>query len=107
MVKIQIHASNIMLDASYVAMRADSRPGPYVMFTVTDTGLGIPTEVLDRIFDPFFSTKDSGKGAGLGLSISHTIVEAHHGRILLDSIEGQGATFTVVLPAASAPAHLS
>jgi len=81
--------------------------GDSLKLVVADTGRGIAPGVKDRIFDPFFSTKDDGKGAGLGLSISHSIVEAHHGRILVDSVEGQGATFTVVLPAAAAPAHLS
>jgi len=83
--------------------------GDSLKLVVSDNGRGIAPAVRERIFDPFFSTKDagSGKGAGLGLSISHSIVEAHHGRILVDSVEGRGATFTVVLPAASAPAHLS
>jgi signal transduction histidine kinase len=80
--------------------------GDALKLTVSDSGKGIPPEMRERIFDPFFSTKDKA-GVGLGLSISHSIVEAHHGRILVDSIEGRGATFTVVLPAASAPAHLS
>ena len=75
---------------------------------VADTGRGIAPSVRERIFDPFFSTKDgAAKGAGLGLSISHSIVEAHHGRIAVDSVEGHGSTFTVMLPAAAAAAHLS
>jgi two-component system, NtrC family, sensor kinase len=90
------------LHVSLAAVGGDS-----LKLVVADTGRGIAPGVRDRIFDPFFSTKDGGKGAGLGLSISHSIVEAHHGRILVDSVEGRGATFTVVLPAAAAPAHLS
>jgi signal transduction histidine kinase len=90
------------LHVSVAAVGGDS-----LKLVVADTGRGIAPGVRDRIFDPFFSTKDGGKGAGLGLSISHSIVEAHHGRILVDSVEGRGATFTVVLPAAAAPAHLS
>jgi signal transduction histidine kinase len=82
--------------------------GDSLKLTVADSGRGIPPSIRERIFDPFFSTKESGKpGVGLGLSISHSIVEAHHGRILVDSAEGCGSTFTVVLPAAAAPAHLS
>ena len=65
---------------------------------VSDDGCGISPEILDRIFIPFFTTKEVGKGTGLGLSISYEIVKKHHGEILVDSIPGQGTTFTVKLP---------
>jgi len=80
--------------------------GDAIKLTVADSGRGIPEEMRERIFDPFFSVKDQAKGVGLGLSISHSIVEAHHGRILVDSAPGKGSTFTVLLPAAVAAAHL-
>jgi two-component system, NtrC family, sensor kinase len=80
--------------------------GDALKLSVTDTGKGIPRSMRDRIFDPFFTTKEGPGGVGLGLSISHSIVEAHHGKLLVDSAEGQGATFTIVLPAAAAAAHL-
>jgi signal transduction histidine kinase len=65
---------------------------------ISDTGKGIPPDVLGHIFEPFFSTK--GEGTGLGLSISHSIVQQHNGDILVDSRPGEGATFTVRLPTA-------
>ncbi len=80
--------------------------GDALKLSVSDTGKGIPKAMRDRIFDPFFTTKEEPSGIGLGLSISHSIVEAHHGKLLVDSAEGHGATFTIVLPAAAAAAHL-
>ena len=80
--------------------------GDALKLSVSDTGKGIPETMRDRIFDPFFTTKEGPGGVGLGLSISHSIVEAHHGKLLVDSAEGRGATFTIVLPAAAAAAHL-
>src|SRR5205085_2366152 len=65
--------------------------GDALKLSVTDTGRGIPKAMRDRIFDPFFTTKEGPGGVGLGLSISHSIVEAHHGKLLVDSAEGQGA----------------
>ncbi|MBM3295972.1 MAG: PAS domain-containing protein [Candidatus Aminicenantes bacterium] len=65
---------------------------------VSDTGTGIKKEHLPRIFDPFFTTKGIGKGTGLGLSISHAIIKEHEGRISVESREGRGSTFTVILP---------
>jgi signal transduction histidine kinase len=81
--------------------------GDAVCVSVKDTGKGIPESLRDRIFDPFFTTKDEPGRVGLGLSLAHSIVEAHHGRIRLESAEGQGTTLTIILPAAGGEAHLS
>jgi signal transduction histidine kinase len=75
--------------------------------SVADTGRGIPDAMRERIFDPFFTRKERGGGVGLGLTLSNCIVEAHHGKLHVESEEGNGSTFTVLLPAAAAPAHLS
>lgn len=72
---------------------------------VKDEGHGIPRDVVNRIFDPFFSTKDIGKGTGLGLAISYGIVQDHGGDILVDSHLGRGSCFTVLLPIADSPAE--
>jgi two-component system, NtrC family, sensor kinase len=69
-----------------------------VLITITDTGKGIAKPLMQKIFDPFFTTKPVGKGTGLGLSISYDIVKAHGGRILVQSQEGKGSQFTVILP---------
>jgi signal transduction histidine kinase len=68
--------------------------------SVTDTGCGIRSDALPMIFDPFFTTKEEGKGTGLGLSVSRAIVETAGGEIVVDSDEGKGSTFTVILPEA-------
>ena len=72
--------------------------GREVVITVADTGVGIPKEELDRVFDPFFSTKEVGAGTGLGLSIVYGIIEKHHGRISVESTEGEGTRFTIRMP---------
>jgi signal transduction histidine kinase len=69
-----------------------------VIIEFTDTGGGIPEEILPRIFDPFFTTKGVGEGTGLGLSMSYGIVKEHRGNIEVDTVEGSGTTFRVVLP---------
>ncbi len=76
--------------------------GPRVEIAFQDTGVGIPTEQLDRIFDPFFTTKEDGKGTGLGLPISKRIVERHGGSIAVNSAPGRGTRFTITLPVAHA-----
>ncbi len=81
-------------------------PGEYVRITVADHGPGIPPEILPRIFDPYFSTKDRGaqKGMGLGLTICHAVVHKHGGAITVESAPGAGATFQICLPACPLPA---
>ena len=70
-----------------------------VLVSVTDNGNGIPKKVLDKIFQPFFTTKPTGQGTGLGLSLSYDIVKAHRGEISVKSKVGEGSTFTIALPA--------
>ena len=76
-----------------VQLRTDT-----VVLMISDTGHGIPRESLNQIFTPFYTTKDVGKGTGLGLTIVHGIIEEHGGSIAVESTPGQGATFTIILP---------
>lgn len=81
----------------------EARPGPHVRIAVTDTGTGMPPDVLDRVFDPFFTTKEQGKGTGLGLSTVLGIVKTHGGFIQVASEVGHGTRFEVYLPGHLAP----
>ena len=72
--------------------------GDTIEIRVMDNGDGIPKEIQDKIFQPFFTTKPTGQGTGLGLSLSYDIVKTHNGDLLVESIEGKGATFSIRLP---------
>ncbi|MEP0916402.1 response regulator [Leptolyngbya sp. DQ-M1] len=95
---LTIAASNVFIDESHARTQLDAKVGNYVMTAVSDTGTGIPPEVIDRIFDPFFTTKEVGKGTGLGLSTVLGIIKSHAGFIEIDSQMGQGTCFRVYLP---------
>ncbi len=69
-----------------------------VRAVITDTGTGIPGEILKKVFDPFFTTKTDSGGTGLGLSVTKGIVDRHHGSIVISSEEGKGTTVTITLP---------
>ena len=75
------------------------KEGDTILVTIQDNGNGIPKKVLNKIFQPFFTTKPTGQGTGLGLSLSYDIVKAHDGEITVDTKEGEGTTFTLKLPA--------
>jgi signal transduction histidine kinase len=94
---LSIKTSNIRLEQT-AAAELELSAGQYVCLTVSDTGCGIPAEVLPRIFDPFFTTKEIGKGSGLGLSMVYGIVKQHKGAITVCSDPGHGTTFTIHLP---------
>ncbi|MBU0514208.1 MAG: PAS domain S-box protein [Proteobacteria bacterium] len=97
--RLTIEAENVTLTDSPVDAGADLGPGEYVLLTVTDTGQGMDPETEAHIFEPFFSTKEVGRGTGLGLSTVYAIVQNHHGVINCDSRIGRGATFRIHLPA--------
>lgn len=94
---------NVNVDAQFAAMHANLEPGPYVCFTITDDGVGIPEDVQARMFEPFYTTKDFGKGTGLGLSASLGSVHSHGGIIEVTSEVGHGSRFQVYIPAALNP----
>jgi signal transduction histidine kinase len=100
------NAINAMSAGGKLDVQLGTVEGDALRLRIADTGKGIPATIRERIFDPFFTTKGQAGQVGLGLSVSHSIVEAHHGRIVVESEEGMGAAVTVLLPAA-ATAHLA
>lgn len=96
---LQITAENKLVDEQLAQLHLEAQVGRYVLITISDTGSGIPPDILHRIFDPFFTTKEVGKGTGLGLSAVLGIVNSHGGFIDVVSEVGSGSQFKVYLPA--------
>ena len=95
-----VNASDAMEAGGRVTIRTGSEPPDSSWLEVEDSGPGIPEAIRELIFEPFFTTKGVGKGTGLGLSVVHGIVTQHNGRVELETREGQGSKFRVVLPGA-------
>ncbi len=97
---LTIEARTVTFSPAEAERNIDAEPGDYVQVRVQDTGTGMPDEVADKIFEPFFSTKEEGEGTGLGLSTAYSIVKSHDGFIDVESEEGVGTVFRVHLPVA-------
>jgi PAS domain S-box-containing protein len=95
---LEIGLRNVDFDSHYAARYPDIDPGKYLRLTVSDTGEGMTSEVMDRIFEPYFTTKEKGVGTGMGLSVVHGIVKSHGGTVTVYSKPGKGSTFHVYIP---------
>jgi two-component system cell cycle sensor histidine kinase/response regulator CckA len=97
--KIVIETETIKLDEQFCKTHLGARPGEYVLLSISDTGHGMDREILEHVFEPFYTTKDVGKGTGLGLAMVYGIVKNHEGYILCYSELSKGTTFKMYLPA--------
>ena len=93
-----ITTSNVTLDENYVRLHPDVVPGDYVEISATDTGTGIAADIIEKVFDPFFSTKEAGKGTGLGLSMVYGFTQRSKGHLDVKTEPDQGTTFHLYLP---------
>jgi PAS domain S-box-containing protein len=95
---IMMNAIDAMPQGGRLSITASKNLGKWVEITITDTGIGIPRNILPFVFDPFFTTKPAGKGTGLGLSVAKMIIQDHNGEIGIESVEGKGTSVLIRLP---------
>ena len=103
---LTIETANVHLDEHYAAMHTEVTPGPHVALTVTDSGVGMSSEVMQHLFEPFFTTKPEGKGTGLGLATVHGIAARNGGSVNVYSEVGRGSSFKVYFPQAGQAATI-
>jgi len=96
---LEVALKNTEVDEDAASLYPELSAGHYLQLCVSDTGDGIGPEVINRVFDPYFTTKDVGKGTGMGLAVVHGIVKSHRGSISVESEPGKGATFKILFPA--------
>jgi signal transduction histidine kinase len=96
--QLTLQTRNAELDEDFARLHVDRRPGEFAHLEVSDTGQGIPPDVVPHIFDPFFTTKEQGRGTGLGLALVFGIIKQHDGWIECRSTPGVGTCFDIYLP---------
>jgi signal transduction histidine kinase len=96
--KLTLETANVSINQDSAGLYPDLKPGKYVMLAITDTGAGMSDEVKARLFEPFLSTKDVGRGSGLGLSTCYGIIKQSGGHITARSELGRGTSFKIYLP---------
>jgi CheY-like chemotaxis protein len=95
---LRLRTANIYLDAEFVSRHPEVSEGRFVLLALSDTGSGIPEDILPKIFEPFFTTKERGRGTGLGLSTVYGIVRQSQGYVFAENVPGQGARISVYFP---------
>jgi len=101
--ELQLKTENVLIKLDFAKIIPGVKPGHYVKFTISDTGIGMSKEVQEKIFEPFFTTKAEGVGTGLGLATVYGIIKNHKGHIEVNSQPGMGATFSVYFPGSDKP----